>query len=187
MKIPKALKGLNFVEPPRELVDFSKNYGVENVVLVDDDSCRMSMRYSRDIFVRISGSWPQYTLFPISAKTFSEMVFLRFLHEVGHVHFRHCGSLRDEKNVKIKKTGDFWEDVFGGNEGEAWFFAFWIRKTRPDQYLSLIEVLDDFFQSYKYKGKVYWENSCAKEWQRIYGDMKPIKPPNWLLKKYSMI
>ncbi|GAV21835.1 hypothetical protein [Carboxydothermus pertinax] len=191
MDIPKAMQGLNFVKPPREFVDFAKRYGVENVVFVDDERCERSLRFNNNIFIKITGHWDVYILFPIQAKTFSEVITLRFLHEVGHVYHKHRGSLNDTEKLNITYTSDPWRDTFTGDEGEAWFFAFKIRKYNRDDYKKLVISCEKFLEVYNYNSEIYWGNIAEEEWKRINNCPLPQDIssycPKWLIEKYNKI
>lgn len=133
--------------PPNEFLDFGKQFGVENIIFVDDDKCERSLRYYNDIFIKITGKWDVYVLFPFEAKAFSEMITLRFLHEVGHVYYNHSGSLNNTKNLNIQRASDPWTDIFSGDEGQAWLFSFKIRKYKKEQYDKLIRSFEDFMEN----------------------------------------
>jgi hypothetical protein len=190
MHIPKAMEGLNFVTPPKEFLEFAKKYGVQNVVFVDDEKCERSLRLNNDIFVKITGEWDVYTLFPMYAKTYAETITLRFLHEIGHAYSQHTGSLSNTKILNISRTNDPWRDIYTGDEGEAWVFAFKIRKHNKSDYGRLISSFESFMKEYKYKSTVYWESTAEGEWKRINSTDMPTDInycPQWVKDMYEKI
>lgn len=154
MYIPKALEGLNFVTPPNEFLEFAKRFGVQHTVFVEDEKCERSLRYNNDIFVKITGKWDVYTLYPFEAKTFNEMITLRFLHEVGHVFHKHSGSLMDTQKLNMPQAKDLWREILHGDEGQAWMFAFKIRKYYKNDYDKLICSFENFIKTYNYRSSV---------------------------------
>lgn len=190
MPVPVHLIGARMELAPVELCQFASGHGAESIFFVDDARCQNSIRADADIFINARCTfWANMIRPPFCCQDAAEAILLRTLHEVAHVHHGHVGDANLESTpsgLSIKRTGDFFEQNFKGQEGHAWKFAFRLRADDAEEYRRLHDACNRWMAGHDY-ADVDWDHDAGRQWRRLKGrdlTVERFRLPRWVTREF---
>lgn len=139
---------------PDRWVKFARQHRVGAVWLVDHPQAVRSVRTVPDneLFINTRGTYWDGMVALFSCRRYTEVVTLRFLHEVAHVHLDHASDPR------VRTTSQGIEIIAGSskadsNEEKAWAWAIRIRNGSPDLFEDLETAFSGWAVSHQFADK----------------------------------
>ncbi|OME41447.1 hypothetical protein [Paenibacillus odorifer] len=193
MSIPEHLKDVALIVPDKRIVGFCRQKGVESICFYDDVRHSNSIRAGNDIFINTRGTyWANYILSPWNAKSLAETIFLRILHEIGHVVNNHPGDVGIiNARLILNRKPDYWENAFLGHEGEAWDYAFKFKQDSKNEYNEYVEILKSWVNTHIFVNRD-WDEKYTDQFFKVFqfgieeqNERFPV--PQWVRDRFAYL